>query len=173
MIEHGLSPQQTERPLRQQCLFLRSLQQAEPVPGKRSAFRRVPVHLGWWRPFSFCVRQPFPAAALPPLGRSSALQGAQCSGRRPRRRLRLRSDPSLEKRRLQSADPLFLLHGLFSSLHRQKVVGIIFLDVKRLKKFQFLKKFAFSHRCKAFCGTCAAGKQRRWRCTGKGGYSLT
>ena len=38
---------------------------------------------------------------------------------------------------------------------------------------EFFKKFAFSHRCKAFCGTCAAGKQRRWRCTGKGGYSLT
>ena len=109
VTEHGLSPQQAERSLRRQCLFLRSLQQAEPVPRKRSVFLQVPVQLSWCRPFSFCVRQSFPAAALLPPGQSSAPRRAQCSGRRQRQRLRPRSDPSLEKRRLQSADPLFFL----------------------------------------------------------------
>lgn len=107
MTEHGLSPQQAERSLRRQCLFLRSLQQAEPVPRKRSVFLQVPVQLSWCRPFSFCVRQSFPAAALLPPGQSSAPRRAQCSGRRQRQRLRPRSDSSLEKRRLQCADPLF------------------------------------------------------------------
>ena len=78
--------------------------------------------MGWCRPFSFCVRQPFPAAALLPPGQSSAPWRAQCSVRRQRPHLRPRSGPSLEKGRLQSARPLFLLQRARQQVFPQAVL---------------------------------------------------
>jgi hypothetical protein len=53
------------------------------------------------------------------------------------------------------------------------VVGIIFLDVKRLKKFQFLKNLLFRTGAKRFAALVPQGSNADGAARVKGGYSLS